>query len=95
MNHLPCQLSGGELQRFALLRCLLLQPVFLFADEPTSRLELITQQETLNLLLESVKKTGCDQAGSNQGGAAGGLGNKDRGEQQKVGVISLSIAENG
>lgn len=38
----PHQVSGGELQRFALLRVLLLSPAFIFADEPTSRLDPIT-----------------------------------------------------
>jgi len=38
----PHQVSGGELQRFALLRVLLRSPAFIFADEPTSRLDPIT-----------------------------------------------------
>lgn len=48
----PDQVSGGELQRVALLRALLVRPVFLFADEPTSRLDLLTQAETLRLLAD-------------------------------------------
>jgi peptide/nickel transport system ATP-binding protein len=55
----PREISGGELQRFALLRTLLLEPVFLFADEPTSRLDLITQQETVSLLSEVARERGC------------------------------------
>lgn len=50
LARLPSEVSGGELQRFALLRVLLLQPDFIFADEPTSRLDPITQQRTLALL---------------------------------------------
>ena len=54
----PDQVSGGELQRFALLRALMLDPVLLFADEPTSRLDLLTQAEVMALLREVVAETG-------------------------------------
>lgn len=54
----PTEVSGGELQRLALLRVLLLDPVFLFADEPTSRLDLITQAEVTQLLAETARDTG-------------------------------------
>lgn len=47
--------SGGELQRFCLLRVLLLKPVFLFADEPTSRLDSITAKDISALLVEMAK----------------------------------------
>jgi len=53
------EVSGGELQRLALLRLLLLDPVFLFADEPTSRLDLITQEEITRLLVDFTRETGC------------------------------------
>ncbi|MGK5025413.1 ABC transporter ATP-binding protein [Janthinobacterium sp. RB2R34] len=59
LDRLPSQVSGGELQRFALARVLLLKPALIFADEPTSRLDPITQQETLNLLLEVAGDSGC------------------------------------
>ena len=51
--------SGGELQRFCMLRALLLDPVFLFADEPTSRLDPITAQEVSQLLVDVAKQNGC------------------------------------
>jgi peptide/nickel transport system ATP-binding protein len=51
-------ISGGELQRFALARALLLDPVFLFADEATSRLDMITQAETMALLRETAAERG-------------------------------------
>nr|WP_319556452.1 ATP-binding cassette domain-containing protein [uncultured Vibrio sp.] len=51
--------SGGELQRFAILRALLLDPVFLFADEPTSRLDPIIAQEVTDLLVDLAKEQGC------------------------------------
>lgn len=55
----PDQVSGGELQRFALVRLLVLSPALIFADEPTSRLDPITQQETLDLLVEQAAEGGC------------------------------------
>ena len=51
--------SGGELQRFAILRALLLDPVFLFADEPTSRLDPVTAKEVTALLVELASEAGC------------------------------------
>lgn len=55
----PGDISGGELQRFAILRVLLLKPGFLFADEPTSRLDPVTQQQTLSLLIELAREQAC------------------------------------
>jgi peptide/nickel transport system ATP-binding protein len=52
----PEQVSGGELQRIALARVLLVDPIFLFADEPTSRLDPIIQQEVMVLLREVVEE---------------------------------------
>lgn len=48
------QVSGGELQRIALARALLVDPVFVFADEPTSRLDPVIQTEVMELLRELV-----------------------------------------
>jgi peptide/nickel transport system ATP-binding protein len=59
LDRLPSAVSGGELQRFALLRALLLRPAFLFADEPTSRLDPVTQQETMALMLEATAESRC------------------------------------
>ena len=50
----PHQVSGGELQRLSLVRVLAAQPALVFADEPTSRLDPITQQETLAVLLDAM-----------------------------------------
>ncbi|MHC1551535.1 ATP-binding cassette domain-containing protein [Phyllobacterium sp. K27] len=58
LDRLPGQISGGELQRFALLRALLLDPAFLFADEATSRLDPVSQQDVIMFLQELVEKTG-------------------------------------
>lgn len=51
--------SGGELQRVAILRALLLNPVLLFADEVTSRLDPITQQEVIKLLIDQCRARQC------------------------------------
>jgi peptide/nickel transport system ATP-binding protein len=51
--------SGGELQRLALIRALLLKPKVVFADEPTSRLDPVTQKDTFRCLLEELKAAGC------------------------------------
>ncbi|CCN81676.1 putative ABC-type oligopeptide transport system, ATPase component [Vibrio nigripulchritudo SFn27] len=52
------QVSGGELQRFAILRALLMGPSLLIADEPTSRLDPITAANTLKLLVELSEEQG-------------------------------------
>lgn len=54
LDRQPGEVSGGELQRLAIIRTMLLDPLVVFADEPTSRLDLLTQQETVNCLMEQV-----------------------------------------
>lgn len=50
----PDEVSGGEAQRLALARILLLKPALIVADEPTSRLDPLVQRETIALLTEIV-----------------------------------------
>ena len=59
LDRRPDQVSGGELQRVAVARALIPDPVFLFADEPTSRLDPVTQQETMAMLGEATRERGC------------------------------------
>lgn len=59
LDRLPSQVSGGELQRFSIARVLMLKPALIFADEPTSRLDPLTQQDTLFLLREHAQQHQC------------------------------------
>lgn len=54
----PGEVSGGEAQRLALARILLLDPVAIVADEPTSRLDPVVQRETMQLLRATVDRQG-------------------------------------
>lgn len=58
LDRLPSGVSGGELQRIGLARAMLLAPVLLFADEPTSRLDPLTQRETFAALDETLDRHG-------------------------------------
>lgn len=58
LSRLPGAVSGGELQRLSLLRVLLRAPAFIFADEPTSRLDPITQARVIALLADTAGADG-------------------------------------
>lgn len=52
----PSELSGGELQRFSILRALNPETKFIIADEITTMLDAVTQVQIWNSLLKYAKK---------------------------------------
>ena len=58
MHHKPNQLSGGEKQRVAAARALMMSPDIILADEPTGSLDEKNKKELSELLLKLRKEYG-------------------------------------
>lgn len=56
LNRYPNELSGGELQRFCVIRALSKETKFLIADEMTTMLDAITQAQIWDVVLDYAKK---------------------------------------
>ncbi|MCI8505258.1 MAG: ABC transporter ATP-binding protein [Lachnospiraceae bacterium] len=54
----PGELSGGELQRAALSRVLVMEPELIVLDEPTSMLDVISQAQIVRFLMDYQKERG-------------------------------------
>lgn len=57
-ENLPGELSGGQAQRAAIARAMVIEPKILFADEPTGSLDSLNSEKVMELFIKTAKSSG-------------------------------------